>query len=104
MFERLARIVLRRPWLVIGTWLVLVAVLSVMIPPLMRLASDRNQELLPDNSAVMAATRQMTSAFHEPGIQNIALVVLTDEHGLTDADEDGTAPWCTSCSATNAMS
>jgi len=88
MFERLAHVVLRRPWLVIGVWLMLVVVLSVTIPPLMRLASDRNQELLPSNSAVMAATRHMTEAFHEPGIQNIALVVLTDEHGLTDADED----------------
>jgi RND superfamily putative drug exporter len=88
MFERLAHVVLRRPWLVIGAWLMLVAVLSVTIPPLMRLASDRNQELLPSNSAVMAATRQMTEAFHEPGIQNIALVVLTDERGLTGADED----------------
>jgi RND superfamily putative drug exporter len=88
MFERLAHLVLRRPWQVIGAWLLLVAVLSVTIPPLMRMASDRNQELLPGNSAVMAATRQMTEAFHEPGIQNIALVVLTDEHGLTSADED----------------
>ena len=30
----------------------------------------------------------MTKAFDEPGIQNIALVVLTDEQGLTSADED----------------
>jgi putative drug exporter of the RND superfamily len=88
VFERLARVVVRRPWLVIGTWLVLVAVLSVAVPPLMRLASDRNQELLPNNSAVMTATRQMTEAFDEPGIQNIALVVLTNEQGLTIADED----------------
>ena len=87
-FERLARVVVRRPWLVIAAWLVLVAVLSVAVPPLMKMASDRNQELLPADSAVMAATRDMTKAFNEPGIQNIALVVLTDEHGLTGADED----------------
>ena len=87
-FELLARLVLRRPWAVIGAWLLLVVALSVAVPPLMKLASDRNQELLPANSAVMAATRDMTTAFHEPGIQNIALVVLTDENGLTKADED----------------
>lgn len=87
-FELLARVVLRRPWVVIGAWLLLVVALSAAVPPLMKLASDRNQELLPSNSAVMAATRDMTSAFHEPGIQNIALVVLTDENGLTKADED----------------
>ncbi len=88
VFELLARVVLRRPWAVIGAWLLLVVALSVAVPPLMKLASDRNQELLPSNSAVMAATRDMTAAFHEPGIQNIALVVLTDENGLTKADED----------------
>ena len=88
VFERLARLVLRRPWWVIAAWLVLMAVLSVAVPPLMKMASDRNQELLPADSAVMVATRQMTKAFGEPGIQNIALVVLTDEHGMSPADED----------------
>jgi RND superfamily putative drug exporter len=88
VFGRLAQVVLRWPWLVIAAWLILVAVLSMAVTPLMKLASDRDQELLPGNSAVMAATRQMTEAFHEPGIQNIALVVLTNDHGLTSADED----------------
>jgi putative drug exporter of the RND superfamily len=88
VFERLSRIVVRRPWLVIGAWLLLVAVLSVTITPLMKLASDRDQEMLPSNAAVMVATKQMTAAFGEPGIQNIALVVLTNDNGLTDADED----------------
>ncbi|TLH71969.1 MMPL family RND transporter [Mycolicibacterium cosmeticum] len=88
IFERLAHLVVRRPWWVIAAWLILVAVLSVTVTPLMKLASDRNQELLPANSAVMAATRDMTEAFGEPGIQNIALVVLTNENGLTRADED----------------
>ncbi|MHA3024761.1 MMPL/RND family transporter [Mycobacterium sp. BMJ-28] len=88
IFDRLAHLVVRRPWWVIGIWLIVVAVLSVAVPPLMKLASDRNQELLPADSAVMAATREMTTAFGEPGIQNIALVVLTNENGLTPADED----------------
>ncbi len=30
----------------------------------------------------------MTKAFREPGIQNIALVVLTDDKGISSADED----------------
>ncbi|MFG1932899.1 RND family transporter [Mycobacterium sp. NPDC048908] len=72
----------------IAAWLLVVAVLAGTVTPLMRLASDRNQELLPADSAVMVATRQMTEAFGEPGIQNIALVVLTNERGLTRADED----------------
>ena len=88
VFPGLARLVLRRPWWVIAAWLLLVVVLSATIPPLMKLASDRNQELLPADSAVMVATRNMTKAFGEPGIQNIALVVLTDERGVSGADED----------------
>ncbi|HEX2212626.1 MAG TPA: MMPL family transporter, partial [Mycobacterium sp.] len=79
---------MRRPWLVIGAWLAVAAVLSMVLPPLLQLASDRDQELLPSNAAVMEATRQMTEAFDEPGIQNIALVVLTNDSGLTSADED----------------
>jgi putative drug exporter of the RND superfamily len=89
MFQLLARVVVRRPWLVVAFWLALVAVLSVTFTPLGKLARDAsNQEVLPSNSAVTAATRQMTKAFREPGIQNIALVVLTDEKGLSRADED----------------
>ena len=88
MFQRLARVVLRWPWLVIGSWLVLAAVLSVVFTPLGQVARDRsNQEVLPANSAVTTATRQMTKAFREPGIQNVALVVLTDDHGMSSADE-----------------
>ena len=88
VFERLARIVVRRPWLVIAGWLVLVSVLASTLPPLIQLASDRDQEMLPGDAAVMVATKEMTADFGEPGIQNIALVVLTNDDGLTDTDED----------------
>ena len=89
MFQRLAHVVLRWPWLVIGFWLALVVVLSVTFTPLGQMVRDRsNQEVLPRNSAVTMATRQMTKAFREPGIQNIALVVLTDDHGMNSTDEN----------------
>ncbi|WP_395307574.1 RND family transporter [Mycobacterium sp. AMU20-3851] len=86
-FGVLGRIVVRRPWWVIATWLMLAAVLASTIPPLIQLASDRDQEMLPADAAVMVATEQMTEAFGEPGIQNIALVVLTDDDGLDEDDE-----------------
>lgn len=88
VFERLGRIVVRRPWMVIVGWLVLITVLATTLPPLIQLASDRDQEMLPADAAVMVATKQMTADFGEPGIQNIALVVLTNDNGLTDAEED----------------
>ncbi|MGU3499371.1 MMPL/RND family transporter [Mycobacterium sp. C31M] len=86
-FGLLGRVVVRRPWWVIAAWLVLVSVLVSTIPPLIQLASDRDQEMLPSDAAVMVATKQMTEDFGEPGIQNIALVVLTNDNGLTEADE-----------------
>jgi RND superfamily putative drug exporter len=89
MFQQLARLVVRWPWLVIASWLALVVVLSVTFTPLGKLARDAsNQEVLPSTSAVTTATKQMTKAFHEPGIQNIALVVLTDDRGISKADEN----------------
>ncbi len=88
MFLRLAHIVLRWPLLVIGFWVMLAAVLTVTLPPLTQMARDRNQEVLPSDAPVTVATRQMAKEFREPGVQNIALVVLTDEHGMNRADED----------------
>ncbi|WP_264078592.1 MMPL family transporter [Mycobacterium szulgai] len=85
---RWARVVVRRPWLVIGFWVVLAVALSVTLPQLTQVVRERTEEILPSNAPVMVATRQMTEAFHEPESQNVALVVLTDEHGLTRADED----------------
>ncbi len=87
MFQRLARVLVRRPALMIGFWVALAAVLSVTFPPLTQVVRERSQETVPSNSPVMVATRQMAQAFREPGAQNLVLVVLTDEHGLTSADE-----------------
>ncbi len=87
-FQRLARIVVRRPLLVIGFWVALAAALSVTVAPLTQVVRERTTEMLPSDAPVMVATRQMTQAFHEPPSENVALVVLTNEHGLTPADED----------------
>ncbi len=42
---------------------------------------------MPDDAPVMVATRQMIDAFHDKGTDNVVLVVLTDEKGLSPADE-----------------
>lgn len=86
-FQHLAHFLTRRPWLVIGFWLLLVAMLSGL-PPVMIAARQHTTETLPSNAPVLIATHQMTKAFHEPAAQNVALVVLTDDHGMTSADED----------------
>ncbi len=68
-------------------WVALAAVLSVTLSPLTQVIRERTEEILPRDAPVMVASRQMTAAFREPDSQNMALVVLTDEQGLTPADE-----------------
>lgn len=80
--------VVRRPLLVVGFWVLLAAALSVLVTPLTQVVRERTTEILPSSAPVMVATRQMTQEFHEPPSQNVALVVLTNEHGLTPGDED----------------
>lgn len=85
---RVARLVVRRPSVVIGLWVVLAAVLSVTFAPLTQVVREHHEEILPSDAPVMVATRQMTESFHETKAENVVLVVLTNEHGLTRADED----------------
>jgi RND superfamily putative drug exporter len=87
-FQRLGDFVVRRPLVVIGLWVALAAVLSLMFPPLTQMVRERPVDILPANAPVMVTTKQMTEAFRESGSQNLVLAVLTDERGLGPADED----------------
>nr|WP_310777859.1 RND family transporter [Mycobacterium sp. Z3061] len=87
IFPRLARLVVRWPWACVVFWVALAAVLSVTLSPLTQVIRERTEEILPRDAPVMVASSQMTAAFREPDSQNMALVVLTDEQGLTPADE-----------------
>jgi RND superfamily putative drug exporter len=90
-FGRLGVFILRWPWVVIGFWVALAAVLSVTFPPLTEMASKRPVAILPSDSPVLVTTRQISQAFHQSGSENenVLLVVLTDEAGL-DAFDDAT--------------
>jgi putative drug exporter of the RND superfamily len=80
--------VLRWPWVVIGFWVALAAVLSVTFPPLTEMASRRPVAILPSDAPVMATTRQISEAFHQSGSENenVLLVVLTHDTGLDPSD------------------
>jgi putative drug exporter of the RND superfamily len=88
-FGRLAMFILRWPWVVIGFWVALAAVLSVTFPPLTEMASKRPVAILPSDAPVLVTTRQISEAFHQSGSENenVLLVVLTDDTGLSRADE-----------------
>lgn len=81
-------VVLRWPWAVIGFWIALAAVLSVTIPSLPEMASKRPVPILPSDAPVLETTRQISEAFHQSGSENenVLLVVLTDENGLSPSD------------------
>ncbi len=83
----LGRIIVRHPWLVIAGWLALVATLLLGVTPLAVVAQQKPPGLLPEGSSVLAAINSMQDAFHESGAGNGAIVVLTNENGLTKRDE-----------------
>src|SRR5436305_3860272 len=81
-------LVRRWPWAVIGFWVALAGVLAVTFPPLTEMAAKRPVPILPSDAPVLETTRQISEAFHQSGSENenVLLVVLTDENGLTPAD------------------
>jgi putative drug exporter of the RND superfamily len=88
LFGRVGVFVLRWPWVVIGFWIALAAVLSVTFPPLTEMASKRPVAILPPDAPVLATTHQIAEAFHQSGSENenVLLVVLTDDNGLSPDD------------------
>jgi len=88
LFGRAGIFVLRWPWVVIGFWVALAAVLSLTFPPLTEMASKRPVANLPSDAPVLVTTRQVSEAFHQSGSENenVLLVVLTDERGLDPSD------------------
>ncbi|MGA8329427.1 MAG: RND family transporter [Mycobacterium sp.] len=80
--------VLRWPWAAIGLWVALAAVLSVTFPPLTEMAAKRPVPILPNDAPVLVTTRLISEAFHQSGSENenVLLVVLTDENGLSPSD------------------
>jgi len=90
IFGRIGAFVLRWPWVVIGFWIALAAVLSVTFPPLTEMAAKRPVPILPKYAPVLATTKQISEAFHQSGSENenVLLIVLTDDRGLNPSDEN----------------
>ncbi|KAA0115733.1 RND family transporter [Mycolicibacterium sp. P9-22] len=82
------RMIVRHPVLVIATWLVIAGSLFAAIPPLAVVAQRNPPDFLPADSPTIAAGQQMKVAFNEAGATNLVAVILVNENGLTDQDED----------------
>ncbi|MEI7915795.1 MAG: RND family transporter, partial [Mycobacteriaceae bacterium] len=72
---------------VIAAWIALAAGLTLAFPPLGVLAQKAPASILPADAPSMVSQKAMSEAFKEASSENILLVVLTNEKGLTTADE-----------------
>jgi RND superfamily putative drug exporter len=86
-FGRVGRFVVRRPLFVIGVWLAMAVALFILLPPLAKIAAEKQPEFLPSDAPVLVANNAMIKAFDESDSQNSLLVVLTNDNGLGPEQE-----------------
>jgi len=85
--RRLADLVVRWPWAVIGVWIAIAVALLLTFPSLNEMAQRHPLAILPSDAPSSVAARQMTEAFHESGSDNLLVVAFINETGLKPADE-----------------
>ncbi|MDT5248948.1 MAG: putative drug exporter of the superfamily, partial [Mycobacterium sp.] len=85
--RRLADLVVRWPWAVIGIWIAMVVVLPLSFPSLGEMAQKHPLAILPSGAPSSVTALKMNEAFHEPGNDDLLLVALINENGLGPADE-----------------
>lgn len=84
----LSGFVVKRPWVVIACWLALAVGLPLTVPPLAEMAQRHPVAILPAGAPSVATAQRMKTAFHEPGSENVLIVLLKNEKGLGPADEE----------------
>ncbi|OBK38961.1 hypothetical protein A5658_25460 [Mycobacterium sp. 1245111.1] len=87
VYPKLGAFVTRHPLIVIVTWIALAAGVSLGLPPLAVVIGQKQAQIMPDDAPMMVAAREMVAAFHDKGTDNVVLAVLTDDKGLSPADE-----------------
>lgn len=85
--RRLADLVVRWPWAVIGVWAAMLVALPLTFPSLGEMVSKHPLAILPSDAPSSVTAQKMTEAFHEPGNDNLLLVALINENGLNAGDE-----------------
>jgi RND superfamily putative drug exporter len=80
-------VIVRHPVLVIAAWIVLAAALLVSIEPLAVVAGRKTPDFLPKDAPVLLDGQKMQEAFKEADARNFAAIILSNENGLTPADE-----------------
>jgi RND superfamily putative drug exporter len=82
-FERLSRLVTRRPWLVVLLWVVVGAALTLAVPSLESVTRDNAVSPMPTGTPATTVMTEMGQRFGQQGIENSAIVVMSDPDGFT---------------------
>src|ERR1700760_3533499 len=85
--RRLADLVVRWPFVVIGVWRLIAVFLPLTFPSRTEMSQRHPLAILPNDAPSSVAARQMTDAFHESGSDNLLVVAFIDDTGLKPADE-----------------
>jgi RND superfamily putative drug exporter len=89
IFDRIGNFVVRRPLVVIAAWILLAGVLALVFPPLPAQTAKYAMKPFPDDAPTKITADDMTKAFGNTGTGGaLALIILTDEKGISPADED----------------
>lgn len=85
--RRLADLVVRWPWAVIGVWIAMAIALPLTVPSLGEMAAKHPLVILPGDAPSTVTAKKMSEAFDEPGADNLLVVAFINEAGLEPADE-----------------
>jgi RND superfamily putative drug exporter len=85
--RRLADLVVRWPWAVIGVWLAVALALPLAVPSLGEMAEKHPLVILPSDAPSSVTAKKMAEAFEESGSDNLLVIAFINETGLVPADE-----------------
>ncbi|VEG46564.1 transport protein [Mycolicibacterium flavescens] len=85
--RRLAHLVVRWPWVVIGVWLAMALALPLALPSLDEMAEKHPLVILPDDAPSSVTAKRMAEAFDESGSDNLLVIAFINEAGLVPANE-----------------
>ncbi len=85
--RKLADLVVRWPWAVIGVWIVMAVALPLSFPSLGEMAEKHPLVILPSDAPSSVTATKMAEAFGETGNDNLLVIAFINESGLQPADE-----------------
>lgn len=87
MMRRVADVVVRWPWVVIGIWIAMAVALPLTYPSLGEMAEKHPLVILPADAPSSVTAAKMAEAFDESGSDNLVVLAFINDGGLTPDDE-----------------